>query len=288
MLKIYQILASALLVALLLSACGSKQGNTKVGEVLARYGDAELSAFELAQIIPSNLSKNDSSALAQKLIDEWLKKQILLEAAQQSEGVNREEIARKVADYEATLYVEALRQKEWQNYNEQKPSAAEVKRFYKAHPERFRLSEPLAKALFVKIAKKQEKSQDIRRMMQAAKPDRQALRELCIKFAEVYHLADSSWLSLAEIWRSQAPPQLKVETLPRQNAFWEQSDANFFYFLKIEELKITAELAPLEFVEPQVTEWLLRQKRQEALEQWESKLYQKAQKEENVKFYNLK
>ena len=77
----------------------------------------------------------------------------------------------------------------------------------------------------------------------------------------------------------------KVQFL-RNNKFFETSDDDFRYYLKIEEYKISDNVSPLEFVKDDIRNIILNKRKVLLAEQLEEKVYNEASENEQFEIYS--
>ena len=72
----------------------------------------------------------------------------------------------------------------------------------------------------------------------------------------------------------------------RNNKFFETSDDDFRYYLKIEEYKISDNVSPLEFVKDDIRNIILNKRKVLLAEQLEEKVYNEASENEQFEIYS--
>ena len=82
------------------TGCGNSQPNA-----VAHLGDAVLTMEELRERIPNNISAEDSTALAQEIIQSWLKDALVLQEAEKISDEEKLAVERRIEDYRKSLLI---------------------------------------------------------------------------------------------------------------------------------------------------------------------------------------
>ncbi len=90
------------LLSMISSGC-SRESLPDQGRALAAYGDQVLYEQEVAYFLPDSLSVDDSSRLTQQYIDEWVRGQVVKEAANQAINNLDERVAYLMRAYERSV-----------------------------------------------------------------------------------------------------------------------------------------------------------------------------------------
>ena len=84
------------LVTLVLSACNLLPDRD---EVVAKVGDKKLSMSELSALIPNYLEGNDSALWADDYIKKWVKRELLLQKAEENLKPELKDVSRELEEY---------------------------------------------------------------------------------------------------------------------------------------------------------------------------------------------
>jgi hypothetical protein len=277
-----------------LSSCDlirMKKGNsTTDGErkAVARVNDAYLYLDELHGIVPGDATREDSAARISSYVNSWIRKQLLLNEAAKNIDINEAEVERKVLDYRYSLIGY-----EFQNYYIKKNlndsiSPAEIEAYYKEHLDNFVLKQNILQGTYIKVPKTAPRIQRIKTLMFSTKPsDRNELKSFCLSFSAAYQLPDSSWIEFDKLTANSPLAEIpnKIQFLNNYR-FYETSDANFFYFLKIDAFKISDSVSPLEFVQDDIKNIILNKRKVELAKKLEDEVYENAAKRKDFEVFN--
>ena len=137
---------------LILFGCEYLQPKQEEAEkVVAKVGDNYLSQSSLSELTPANLSKQDSAQFAEKFVTDWIKKQLMIQRAEDAIDFNEAQIQSKVLDYQYALMVHELEARYIDNNLDEEVSNEEVAAYYEEKSENFILRQNLSKCIYFKI-----------------------------------------------------------------------------------------------------------------------------------------
>jgi hypothetical protein len=282
-----------LLIIILLTGCDlirmkddvvSEEGVKPV----ARVHDQFLYPNDLEGIAVEGMSKEDSIGRVEGFINNWIRKQLLIHEAGEKIQFNEADLERKILDYRYSLMGYEY-QSHYINENlDSEISQEEITAYYEENKDNFLLKQNIIRCKYVKLSANAPKPERVGRWIQSNKArDQEELNSYCLSFANAYHLNDSVWIEFDEIIKNSPLAEIpnKVQFL-RNNRYTETSDANFKYYLKIEEYKMSDNVSPLEFVEDDIRNIILNKRKVELAERLEDEVYELAEKQNEFEIYN--
>ncbi len=255
---------------------------------VARVGQTYLYADELRGIAPSESTKEDSAARVSAYVTSWIRKQLLLNEAAKNIDINEAEVERKVLDYRYSLIGY-----EFQNYYINKNlndsiTQQELEAYYKDHLDNFILKQNIIQGAYIKVAKTAPRTQRIKDLLFSTKPkDLNELKSYCLGFTEAYQLPDSTWIEFDKLAASSPLADIpnKIQFLRSYN-YYETSDANYLYFLKINAYKISDNASPIDFVKEDIRNIILNKRKVELAKKLEDEIYENAAKEKEFEIFD--
>jgi hypothetical protein len=124
--------------------------------------------------------------------------------------------------------------------------------------------------------------------MFSTKPkDMNELKSYCLGFTEAYQLPDSTWLEFDKLTANSPMGEIpnKIQFLRSYN-YYETSDANYLYFLKINAYKISDNASPIEFVKEDIRNIILNKRKVELAKKLEDEVYENATKQNEFEIFN--
>ena len=254
---------------------------------IARVNDHYLYPADLAGIIPSGASPEDSANLARSYINNWIEKQLLIDEALAKIDFDEAEIQRKILDYRYSLI--AYEYKSFyvrQNLNTE-VSDEEIKAYYEANLDNFPLKQNIIRGRFIRLPKEAPGQDIVKRLIFTTRPEKlEKLRTYCFSNALSYILEDSVWLNFDEIIQNTPLAEVpnKVNFL-RRTRYSETEDDTSKYYLMIREYKITDDIAPLEVVRDQIVDIIINKRKVALARQLEKEVYDKARQNNAFEIY---
>lgn len=256
-------------------------------KAVARVNNNYLYQDELAGIVSNNTSSNDSIDRVTAYINSWIRKQLLIDEAMKTIDINEAEVERKVLDYRYSLigyeyqnfYVK-------QNLND-KIEEAEIEAYYKGNLDNFILKQNIIKGTYIKVPKGAPRTARIKELIFSNKEkDENELRSYCLSFSTAYQLSDSSWMEFDKLVVNSPLAEIpnKVQFLKSYN-YYETNDAEFLYFIKIDEYKISDNVSPLEFVREDIKNIILNKRKVELARKLEDQVYENAAQQKNFEIF---
>jgi hypothetical protein len=255
---------------------------------VARVNDVYLYQDELNGIVSDRVSKEDSALRVQTYIDSWIRKQLLISQAMKTIDINEAEVERKVLEYRYTLIGY-----EYQNFYINKNlddsvSDADVQKYYNDHIDNFILKQNIVRGTFIVVPKGAPRTNRLKELIYSNKEkDITELRSFCLSFSSAYHIADSSWMEFDKLVVGSPLAEIpnKVQFL-KSNPYYETSDAESLYYLKVDEYKISDNVSPLEFVKEEIKNIILNKRKVELAKKLEDDVYENAAKRKDFEVFN--
>jgi hypothetical protein len=253
-----------------------KQENAE--SAIARVNETYLYPSDFVGLIPSNLNPEDSGKFAQKFVDDWVKKQLMIARSQREVDINEAEIQKKVLDYTYALTRSAYERKYIQENLNEAVSDEQIQKYYDENAEDFILKQNIVRCLFAQIPKEAPRLNRFRNNL-ADYPNEglSELKEYCTQFANRAFVEDSVWVNFKEVIAGtpydQSVDQLR---LLRSRQQLENSDDTYTYFLRILDYKVVDDTSPIEFVREDIINILINKRKIALKRELEDKVYEDA------------
>ncbi|NJM93370.1 MAG: peptidyl-prolyl cis-trans isomerase [Cytophagales bacterium] len=253
---------------------------------IARVYDKYLYASDLSGLISKNMGLADSQNIVERYVKSWIKKQLLIQEATAKLQIPEAELERKVLDYRYALMAYEFEKFYVNNELDKEISEEDIAAYYNQNQQNFELKQNIIRGLFIKVPKEAPKMARLKKWLEAPDKNKEELRSYCYRFASVHFLEDSIWLNFDDVIKNTpfAGIPNKVQFL-QQNREVEQEDQSYFYYLKINEYKISDQQSPLEFVRDDIATLLLNKRKVELTQRLQDKLYERASKRNDIEIY---
>lgn len=273
---------------LFLAGCQYLQPKQEEPEkVIARVGSKTLTATNLAELSPQNQSPQDSAIFSEKFVTDWIKKQLMIQRAENAIDFNEAKIQSKVLDYQYALMVHELEEKYIDANLNEDVSDIEIKEYYEEKSENFILRQNLSKCIYFKIPSSAPQVWRLRRSIKNYPADTLQLWKYANEHAVKAFTEDSVWVKFDEVLLETPMKDItdKAQFLKR-NSYVEVSDEEYIYFLKILEYKVVGEVAPLEFIGESVKDVIINKRKIALKKELEKKIYDEAVQTNAFEIYN--
>ena len=279
---------------LLLSACDyiNNWNQTDVNpqinaKPIARVNNIFLYETDIEGLIPEKTKKNDSINIVSQYIDSWLKKQLMISRASKEIKFDEADIERKVLDYRYALMAHDY-EKYFINKNlDKQVSDEEIKIYYENKFENFVLRQNIVRCLFSKIPKQAPQINTFRSQFRSfPKSNIEEIKSYCYRFAAKSSLEMELWLNFDEVIANTPFANIQDRvTFLKNNSFTENSDDEYFYYIRILDYKISNQVSPLEFVRDDIESILINKKKVELQRSLLDEIYKEAKDKNEFEIY---
>lgn len=275
--------------ATLISSCDSfrlKKEDEGDDPVIARIDEQILKRSELVSITGTTDNAADSASLADRYIQSWIKKQLMIREAGNEGDFDESELNRKLLDYKYALMVYEFEKSHIDRHLDNQITDAEIEQYYHKNRDNFILKEVIVRLNFIKIEKNLSQNAQVDKLMKADMDNKNEIEQLAIKSASNYFLEDSTWVKFDDITINTPlynHPN-KVQLL-RQNKLIKVEDEDHTYYLKILEYKLEDQVPPMEFVKDEITTIILNKRRVALADQLQKEVYNRARENNEFTIY---
>ncbi len=255
---------------------------------VARVNEVFLYETDLSGIVDDRTSPEDSTARVTAYVNSWIRKQLIIQEATRRMNIDEAEVERKVLEYRYSLIGYEYQNFYIRQHLDENISPQEIADYYNTHQDNFALKQNIVQGTFIKVPRTAPRTNKVKDMIFSRKPkDLEELRSYCLSFSTAYHLSDSLWMEFDKLVVNSPIAEIpnKIQFL-KTNPYYETSDADFLYFLKIDNYKISDNVSPLEFVKEDIRNILLNKRKVELARALEDEVYENAVKQKNFEIFD--
>lgn len=288
-------LKSSLLIVMgsfFLSSCDLFRFKTEEEQVddavLAAVDDNVLYRSDLDFITQDSPSEEDSANLAERYMQSWIRKQLMIKEAGKNMAFDEAELNRKLLDYKYALMVYEF-EKAYVNENlDTEVSEEEINAYYEENKVNFTLKKIIVRTNFLKVEKDIPQRAQISRLLSSNREsDKEELRNMALRYAANYYLEDSVWIEFDDIvLNTPLVDHTNHVELLRRNDLIQVDDDSFAYYFKILEYKLQDQVPPLEFMKEEISKIILNKRRVALAESLHKEVYQRALEKNDFKIYD--
>lgn len=257
------------------------------GTPVARVEEIYLYKEDIAGLVRTGMSAQDSMDLVDKYISSWVKKQLMISKASTQIQFKEAEIDRKVLDYKYALMIHEYEKYYINQHLEKEIPVNEIEKYYEEKFENFVLRQNIIRCLFAIIPKEAPQIPGFRQQIRSfPNSNLEEIQSYCYRFAVKSSLEPGLWLNFDEVITNTplANIQDRVSFL-KNNSFIETSDENNYFLIRLLDYKISNQISPLEFVSDDIENILINKKKIELRKKLEDEIYQDAVQNDKFEMY---
>ncbi len=254
----------------------------------ARANGSYLYRDELVGIVAPGTPALDSTRLVEAYIDSWIRKQLLIQEASRKIDINEAQVERKILDYRYSIIAYEYQTYYIKQHLDTAVSYDEVEKYYKANIDNFILKQNIVQGTFVKVPKNAPRTGKIKELIFSTREkDENELKSYCLSFSVAYHISGSNWIAFDDLVKNSPLVEIpnKIQFL-KSNPYFETSDDNYLYFLRVRQYRILDNISPLEFVMDDIKNIILNKRKVELAKKLEDEVYKYALDQNEFEIFN--
>lgn len=274
--------------AVLLGSC-SYFGRKKQADIIAKAYDKYLYKSDLQGVVPSGTSSNDSTEIVRRFIDNWIRRQVILNQAENNLTAGQKDFNAQLEAYRNSLIVYAYESELIRQKLDTVVSQEQIQQFYDQHPQNFQLRENIVRVTYVKIPQASAILPPAKKAAQLLKsgraPDIAKLDELCQSSMLVCRIDDENWIPFNDL-QLEIPMNIDDQAnFLRNRSYYETSDSLYLYLIRFNEYKMKESLSPLNFEVENIRNIIINQRKLELINQMEEEVFQRALKNKEFQIF---
>ena len=218
--------------------------------VVARAGTHYLYESELEEMLLPQLSEEDSTLLAQSVINTWAKKKLLYDQAVINLDDNTQDKLNELVDeYKLDLWARSYKESVVKSMIDTVVSPAAIQEYYAANKNSFALNESIVQMRYIVLPKDNIDVSLIREHFQLNAPtDKHFLDSLNYQFNR-YEIKDSIWFTKREFLRNfPVIASSDFKKYLKKSQFFLFEDSIEVYLLHVNDYRLASENAPFSMV----------------------------------------
>ncbi len=275
-LSIKAIGALVITVLMVVQACTTTNANTVDIVVVEAFGRS-LTLDTISARIPDNLNYDDSTMLADRIVNSWIREQVLLSQAEKSLNEEDSKFQRQIQTYRNALLISEYESRFVNSRLNRDVTDAEVEEFHANNPELFKLPEHVIQAVFFHLPEEEVELDSAKHWLQEADSITMPLLEKwCIEHSATYHVDTEYWWYLSDLL-DQVPLQIyRLEDQLKRRKVTEFSSEGHTYMLKILDHRLKDFPSPLAIARERIEEIIVQDRRRELLDNLRDDLVKEA------------
>ncbi|PVX50096.1 hypothetical protein C7377_1746 [Balneicella halophila] len=273
---------------LLLASCQNKEKvapKDEHGTRVAKVGDSYLYEEDLKDLLKDETSGDDSVALRERYINNWIRKNLLLETAKMNLTEEEQNVEELVKDYRSSLLISQYKQKYLAEHLDTIVTDEELTNYVAEHSESFVLKRPIYKYYLAKVLTKNKK--DIALISSLfSKRNINLMQDFQLENTTVISNYDGGWYTAKDILRNlPSEADLKDLNSLKEGKVLTMKDQTTTYFLKPIKIIPEGEMSPVDFINEKVREIILHNRKIALAKQLEYEIYEVAKTNNQFEVY---
>lgn len=259
----------------------------KPENAIAKVNSHILYKTDLIEVLPQNLSKEDSIIFAKSFINEWAMDKIILDKAKFNLPVNKQEQYQKMVEkYKSELfkkaYMDALIQKQLDSIVD----SIAINEYHKTHSDIFKINEYLLKIRYIYIKNDLKNFSKIKEAFTRFNvEDQDFLVSEQLKFDKV-KLNDSVWVKSLNVFKDLSNLDSgQHQKILSPNRYLEFKDSLRTYFIYVKDVLKPNSEAPISYIKPTIEQILISKKKQELKKNLEKQILEDAIKNNTYEIF---
>lgn len=282
---------SLFVVAFVVMSCRELPDYLVGDDVIARVGREDLTKEDIAEIIPSGVTGDDSVAYVKAYVEKWFVRQLKIEEANTLFPESESDIEKLVEDYRQSLLTSRVDQYYIDQRMDKEITDEQVAEYYNSHKADFTLDRTLVKGRVLRFDAAYRQSKKLKEQMQKATTSadvEKSFSDVCEK--QGFHLIDNraTWVNFSDFLANL--PILAAEDnepLLDKMGVQELKMGKDCYYFDFTSVCRKGNVAPLEVVSDNIRRILLTRRRAEVIRAHEVEILQAAEAEERLRRFGF-
>ena len=237
-------------------------------DVVARVYDDVLLRSELEAKIPYGQSPADSTRSADQIIKNWIHDKAVLNFAERNLSESQKDFSKQLQDYRSSLVTYAYERELINQKLDTIISDEELKTYYNANIDNFKLKSYIVKLRFVKLSIDAPKQNKLEKWFRSDdEKDFEKLYEYCQKYAENFYFEENTWLYLQDVLKEVPINETDWDNFLRNTTYYRFESGSFQYLVRFFDYKLKDDRSPLTLERGKITDLILNRRKVELINQ---------------------
>ena len=262
---------------LLASACDHLP-SVEQDRVVARAGTHYLYESELEELLLPQMSTEDSTLLAQSIINSWAKKKLLYDQAVINlDDTTQDKLIELVDEYKLDLWARSYKESVVKTMIDTVVSSAVIEDYYAMHKNSFALKDSVLQLRFIVLPKDNIDVSLIQEHFQLNAPtDKHFLDSLNYQFNR-YEIRDSIWFTKRDFLRNfPVVASNDFNKYLKKSQFFVFEDSIEVYLLHVNDYRLAGENAPFSMVENTIRKIVFNRNKLDYIKEFDQEILQDA------------
>lgn len=257
------------------------------GVPLVSVGDKVLTSYDVALMLPTGTTTEDSAVIVDDYIRHWVRQQVMLQKAQINLADEEKDINDAIEQYKTALLVDRYQRKVLEQKFNPNVTQADIEKYYNEQSSSFLLTDNIMTGVMAILPKNAPKLSDLRKQLKVISTDNYTDVEKYLYLnATKYTISLDKWVTVSSMTQ-YIPKELNFNEIQalRSKQLVELSDNQYIYMFLANQNILEGQPSPLEFVQDKISTILINKKKIQFIKSLEGELYNEAMKNNQIKYY---
>ena len=249
-------------IVLVLVSCEDKSQD---GQIAARVGESVLLMSEVRMQVPIGMTGIDSTVFAKDYIDAWVDEHMLYEKGLQNLP-NVSALNQQAEEYRQNLIAQNYENELLRTRVSASISDDETQAFYEKYSKKLKLEHPVVQGVYVKLPVGSSKVSAVRNWMKALEDGKDEtladIDQYGNERASEYENFYDVWIDMYHLTDKLPVTVVDDAAFLRRKAY-EMKDDDSYYMFMIRDFRLSGDIAPYDFIKPDIQEILIQQRWQD-------------------------
>ena len=250
-----------------LNACAFFSDKTIEDKVVVSAFGKYLLLDSLCSRIPNELSFEDSTLLSERIVEGWVRENVLLAQAEKNIDEFSSEFEASIRSYRNALLVTQFEREFIASRVDTQVQDEEIEKFHSDYPELFQLKEHVLRAVFFEINTEEELLDSARVWLTKADSSSvPKLEQWSIERGAHFALDVDYWWFLSDLLETVPMQVYRIEDQLRDRRLIEFTDGESRYLLRILEHRLKDLPSPISIARKRIVDLIIQERRRSILE----------------------
>lgn len=274
-----------ILFLFLIAGCNSSRENSDTP--IASVSGEILYNSDLGYMIPDNISKADSTLMAEDYIRKWIKTKLLIRKAKENLTEDQMDVSKELEEYRHSLITYRYKKELMRQKMDIDVSDEEIEEYYSNNTDHFLLKDNIVKAIFIKIPNEVAKPELLKLYCEdQSEAGINELKDYCVQYAKIFDMFDGDWVEFDRVLKHIPKEIDNHQRFLTRNKIIEFNDDDYFYFAYFNDYRFIGQPAPIEHVKGHIKNLILNKRKIDFLKNIENEIYEDGVRTKKFKIYN--
>ena len=255
----------------------------ELSPLVAKVYDYELRLDDLAGLVGEGVSVEDSIAIVDNYVDQWVRQKVVLAKAEKNV---KDDFSRQMSEYRNSLLTYAYEQQIVSQLLDTNVTDTEIEEYYEANSEQFLLKNAIVKAVYVAAPKRNSADGKLKSIVykhQFRDEDIVEMQALATRVGGTGSYDGATWMPFYSLQAVVPVTTYNEGLFLKQNRAIVLADDSLCWYVRILDYKISDDIAPMELQMDNIRAIILNHRKLEIINRLQADLFKEAEEGGHIK-----